>query len=169
MPAISKADIKKSRIAAERYGMDSGLFETKTIAQVFDAAGKPIGDAVEITDPAVFEGSWRIGKDGEERLSGYGQIPVELRQLQVPEGGTLSISKQLQTEADGVTPKMLEKGELAKRIKNRAELFKKAIDTPDYGTPVDLSLFTKGLKPIEDHSLQCRFKLSKICQKELFL
>lgn len=135
MPAISKADIKKSRIAAERYGMDSGLFETKTIAQVFDAAGKPIGDAIEITDPAVFEGSWRIGKDGEERLSGYGQIPVELRQLQVPEGGTLSISKQLQTEADGVTPKMLEKGELAKRIKNRAELFKKAIDTPDYGTP----------------------------------
>jgi len=135
VPAISKADIKKSRVAAERYGMDSGLFETKTIAQVFDAAGKPIGDAVEITDPAVFEGSWRIGKDGEERLSGYGQVPVELRQLQVPEGGTLSISKQLQTEADGVTPKMLEKGELAKRIKNRAELFKKAIDTPDYGTP----------------------------------
>lgn len=135
VPAISKADIKKSRIAAERYGMDSGLFETKTIAQVFDAAGKPIGDAIEITDPSVFEGSWRIGKDGEERLSGYGQIPVELRQLQVPEGGTLSISKQLQTEADGVTPKMLEKGELAKRIKNRAELFKKAIDTPDYGTP----------------------------------
>lgn len=135
VPAISKADIKKSRVAAERYGMDSGLFETKTIAQVFDAAGKPIGDAVEITDPAVFEGSWRVGKDGEERLSGYGQIPIELRQLQVPEGGTLSISKQLQTEADGVTPKMLEKGELAKRIKNRAELFKKAIDTPDYGTP----------------------------------
>ena len=135
VPAISKADIKKSRVAAERYGMDSGLFETKTIAQVFDAAGKPIGDAIEITDPAVFEGSWRIGKDGEERLSGYGQVPVELRQLQVPEGGTLSISKQLQTEADGVTPKMLEKGELAKRIKNRAELFKKAIDTPDYGTP----------------------------------
>jgi hypothetical protein len=135
VPAISKADIKKSRIAAERYGMDSGLFETKTIAQVFDAAGNPIGDAVEITDPAVFEGSWRIGKDGEERILGYGQIPVELRQLQVPENGTLSISKQLQTEADGVTPKMLEKGELAKRIKNRAELFKKAIDTPDYGTP----------------------------------
>ena len=135
VPAISKADIRNSRIAAERYGMDSGLFATKTIAQVFDATGKPVGDAVEITDPAVFEGSWRIGKDGEERLSGYGQIPIELRQLQVPEGGTLSISKQLQTEADGVTPKMLEKGELAKRIKNRAELFKKAIDTPDYGTP----------------------------------
>jgi site-specific DNA-cytosine methylase len=132
---ISKADIRKSKIAAERYGMDSGLFATKVQAQVFDANGNPVGDAVDVTDPSVFEGSWRISKDGEERLSGYGQIPLELRQLQVPEGGTLSIKKKIITEVDGVTPKLLKPSDLRKIKKDRAELFKQAIDTPDYGTP----------------------------------
>jgi len=132
---ISKADIRKSKIAAERYGMDSGLFATKVQAQVFDADGNPVGDAVDVTDPSVFEGSWRISKDGEERLSGYGQIPLELRQLQVPEGGTLSIKKKIITEVDGVTPQLLKPSDLRKIKKDRATLFKQAIDTPDYGTP----------------------------------
>jgi hypothetical protein len=132
---ISKAEIKKSKIAAERYGMDSGLFATKVVAQVFDADGNPVGAAVDVNDPSVYEGSWRISKDGEERLSGYGQIPVQLRQLQVPEGGTLSIAKQVATEVDGVTPRLLNPKDLKKLQQDRASLFKQAIDTPDYGTP----------------------------------
>ena len=141
---ISKADIRKSKIAVERYGMDSGLFATKVQAQVFDADGKTVGTPVDVTDPAVFEGTWRITKDGEERLNGYGQIPVELRQLQVPEGGTLAISKKIITEADGVTPKLLQPSELKKIAKDRATLFKQAIDTPDYGTPNRFEAVSEG-------------------------
>ena len=141
---ISKAEIKKSKIAAERYGMDSGLFETKTVAQVFDENGKPIGTPIDVTDPAAFEGSWRIKSDGEERLSGYGQIPVSLRQLQVPNGGTLSISKRIVTEADGETPKLLKPEKLEKLQKDRASLFKQAIDTPDYGTPGRFEAVSEG-------------------------
>jgi hypothetical protein len=132
---ISRAEIKKSKIAAERYGMDSGLFATKVVAQVFDADGNPVGAAVDVNDLSVYEGSWRFSKDGEERLSGYGQIPVQLRQLQVPEGGTLSIAKQVATEVDGVTPRLLNPKDLKKLQQDRASLFKQAIDTPDYGTP----------------------------------
>ena len=134
-PLITKADIRKSKVAAERYGMDSGLFATKTVAQVFDAAGKPLGDPIDINDPSVFEGSWRFDQTGEVRLTGYGQIPVALRQLQVPQGGTLSISKQILTDVDGETPKLLNPKELKKLALDRASLFKQAIDTPDYGTP----------------------------------
>jgi hypothetical protein len=141
---ISKADIRKSKIAAERYGMDSGLFATKVQAQVFDADGNPVGTPVDVTDPAVFEGTWRITKDGEERLNGYGQIPVELRQLQVPEGGTLAISKKIVTEADGITPKLLKPADLKKIAKDRATLFKQAIDTPDYGTPGRFEAVSEG-------------------------
>jgi hypothetical protein len=141
---ISKADIRKSKIAAERYGMDSGLFATKVQAQVFDADGNPVGTSVDVTDPTVFEGTWRITKDGEERLNGYGQIPVELRQLQVPEGGTLAISKKIVTEADGITPKLLKPSDLKKIAKDRATLFKQAIDTPDYGTPGRFEAVSEG-------------------------
>jgi hypothetical protein len=141
---ISKAEIKKSKIAAERYGMDSGLFATKVVAQVFDADGNPVGAAVDVNDPSVYEGSWRISKDGEERLSGYGQIPVQLRQLQVPEGGTLSIAKQVATEVDGVTPKLLNPKDLKKLQQDRASLFKQAIDTPDYGTPGRFEAVSEG-------------------------
>jgi len=83
-------------------------------------------------------------KDGEERINGYGQIPVELRQLQVPEGGTLAISKKIITEADGVTPKLLQPSELKKIAKDRATLFKQAIDTPDYGTPNRFEAVSEG-------------------------
>ena len=141
---ISKAEIKKSKIAAERYGMDSGLFATKVVAQVFDADGNPVGAAVDVNDPSVYEGSWRISKDGEERLSGYGQIPVQLRQLQVPEGGTLSIAKQVATEVDGVTPRLLNPKDLKKLQQDRASLFKQAIDTPDYGTPGRFEAVSEG-------------------------
>jgi hypothetical protein len=141
---ISRAEIKKSKIAAERYGMDSGLFATKVVAQVFDADGNPVGAAVDVNDPSVYEGSWRISKDGEERLSGYGQIPVQLRQLQVPEGGTLSIAKQVATEVDGVTPRLLNPKDLKKLQQDRASLFKQAIDTPDYGTPGRFEAVSEG-------------------------
>ena len=140
-PKISKSLMIKNRAIAEKYGKYSGLFKTKVQGQIYDAAGNPVGAPVEITNPSAAEGAWAT----DRQLSGYGQKPDEVKGMVIPDGGKLVVSKEIVTEADGVTPAMYTPQEAKKLQKSRKDTIIQALDTPDHGTP-------KRFEPVTDTS-----------------
>jgi ribosomal protein S18 acetylase RimI-like enzyme len=135
MPAISKAQMMKNSALLNRFGKDSPLFKSEFKVKVFDKDGNQIGESMPVTTPNPREGTFQSTDVGMRKLSGYGDIPVEAQGLQVPEGGTLVVSRDLVMQPDGVTPVMYDAKEAKKVAAERKKLITEALDTDDYGTP----------------------------------
>ena len=135
MPAISKAQMMKNSALLNRFGKDSPLFKSEFKVKVFDKDGNQIGESMPVTTPNPREGTFQSTDVGMKKLSGYGDIPVEAQGLQVPEGGTLVVSRDLVMQPDGVTPVMYDAKEAKKVAAERKKLITEALDTDDYGTP----------------------------------
>jgi hypothetical protein len=145
MPAISKAQMMKNSALIERFGKDSPLFKTEFKFKVFDKDGNQVGESMPVTTPNPREGTFQSTDVGMKKLSGYGDIPAEAQGLQVPEGGTLVVSRDLVMEPDGVTPVMYEPKDAKKIDADRKKLITEALDTDDYGTP-------NRFEPVEEGS-----------------
>ena len=135
MPAISKAQMMKNSALLNRFGKDSPLFKSEFKVKVFDKDGNQIGESMPVTTPNPREGTFQSTDVGMKKLSGYGDIPVEAQGLQVPEGGTLVVSRDLVMKPDGVTPVMYDAKDAKKVAAERRKLITEALDTDDYGTP----------------------------------
>jgi len=133
-PLISKAQMAKSKAIAGRYGMDSGLFETKMTASVFDADGNKIGESMPVSDIA-FEGAFQSTPQGLKQLSGYGSLPNELTGVNIPEGGKIVVGKEFVMSPDGKTPVMLSSADVKKAVKGRSNLIRTALAEHDDGSP----------------------------------
>ena len=135
MPAISKAQMMKNSALLNRFGKDSPLFKSEFKVKVFDKDGNQIGESMPVTTPNPREGTFQSTDVGMKKLSGYGDIPVEAQGLQVPDGGTLVVARDLVMQPDGVTPVMYDAKEAKKADADRKKLITEALDTDDYGTP----------------------------------
>ena len=135
MPKISKAQMMKNSALIERFGKDSPLFKTEFKVKVFDKDKNQVGESVPVATPNPSEGTFQSTDVGMKKLSGYGDIPAEAQGLQVPEGGTLVVSRDLVMEEDGVTPVTYEPKDAKKIDADRKKLITEALDTDDYGTP----------------------------------
>jgi len=133
-PKISRAEMMKNRALQERAKY-SGLFKTKVQAQVYDAAGKPVGVPVDIENINASEGSWQNKNGSLRQVTGYGQRPDEAMGVQIPEGGSLVVGRQIVRQADGVTPVLMEPKEAKQLQKDRARVVRDALNTPDAGAP----------------------------------
>jgi len=135
MPAISKAQMMKNSALLNRFGKDSPLFKSEFKVKVFDKDGNQIGESMPVTTPNPREGTFQSTDAGMKKLSGYGDIPVEAQGLQVPDNGTLVVSRDLVMQPDGVTPVMYDAKDAKKVAAERKKLITEALDTDDYGTP----------------------------------
>jgi len=135
MPKISRSQMMKNSALIERFGKDSPLFKTEFKVKVFDKDGNQVGESMPVTTPNPREGTFQSTDVGIKKLSGYGDIPAEAQGLQVPEGGTLVVSRDLVMEPDGVTPVMYDAKDAKKIDADRKKLITEALDTDDYGTP----------------------------------
>jgi hypothetical protein len=133
-PKISRVEMMKNCALQERAKY-SGLFKTKTQVQVYDAKGNPVGAPVDIANPNVAEGSWQYRNGSLKQVSGYGQRPEEALGIQIPEGGTVVVGKQIVREADGVTPVFMSPKEAKQLQKDRSKIIRDALNTPDVGAP----------------------------------
>ena len=133
-PKISRSEMMKNRALQERAKY-SGLFKTKVQAQVYDAAGKPLGAPVDIENINASEGSWQNKNGSLRQVTGYGQRPDEAMGVQIPEGGSLVVGRQIVRQADGVTPVLMEPKEAKQLQKDRARVVRDALNTPDAGAP----------------------------------
>jgi predicted GNAT family acetyltransferase len=133
-PKISRSEMMKNRALQERAKY-SGLFKTKVQAQVYDAAGKPVGAPVDIENINASEGSWQNKNGSLRQVTGYGQRPDEAMGVQIPEGGSLVVGRQIVRQADGVTPVLMEPKEAKQLQKDRARVVRDALNTPDAGAP----------------------------------
>jgi hypothetical protein len=134
-PKISRAEMMKNKALLERHGKYSGLFKTRVQAQIFDGNGNPVGEPIDIANPNAAEGSWK-NKDGEIRqLNGYGQRPDEVGTVQIPEGGSLVVGRQVVTQPDGTTPIMMSPKEAKALQRSRIGTIRDALNTPDEGMP----------------------------------
>ena len=145
MPKISKAQMMKNSALIERFGKDSPLFKTEFKVKVFDKDKNQVGESVPVATPNPSEGTFQSTDVGMKKLSGYGDIPAEAQGLQVPEGGTLVVSRDLVMEEDGVTPVTYEPKDARKIDADRKKLITEALDTDDYGTP-------NRFEPVEEGS-----------------
>jgi predicted GNAT family acetyltransferase len=137
-PKISRSEMLKNKAIRERYGKYAGLFKTKMQGQVFDGNGNPIGSPIDITNPSASEGSWESRNGEIKQLNGYGARPDEVAEaagVVIPDGGRLVVQKQIVTQPDGVTPVMMTPKEAKDLQKNRAEVIRQSLNTPDEGAP----------------------------------
>ena len=133
--AVSRAQMIKSKPLRERYGRDSGLFKTEFKATIFDKDGNAVGTTT-VRDPMTKEGTW--GEEGGNLVqrSGYGDVPQEIANVQIPSGGTVKVSREIMMAPDGETPLMLSAKEAQLLSNTRDQLIRNAIDgTDDVGTP----------------------------------
>jgi hypothetical protein len=137
-PKISRSEIIKNKAIRERFAKYAGLFKTKMQGQVFDGNGNPIGAPIDIANPNASEGSWESRNGETKQLNGYGARPDEVAEtagVVIPDGGRLVVQKQIVTQPDGVTPVMMTPKEAKDLQKNRAEVIRQSLNTPDEGAP----------------------------------
>ena len=102
-PSISKMELLANKGLWKRYAQDSGLFKTEIRATIYDANGAAIGSEL-VADVNAKEGSWSSTPEGPKKDSGYGDLPAG---IDVPEGGSVRITRELVMGPDGQTPQML--------------------------------------------------------------
>jgi hypothetical protein len=124
-PAISKLELLANKGLWKRYGQDSGLFKTEMRATVYDANGNAVSSTV-VADPTAKEGSWSSTNDGWQQDSGYGQLP---QGVQVPQGGSVRVSREIVMGPDGQTPQMLTPKEAKNLQDTRTGLIRDALNT----------------------------------------
>jgi len=148
MPMISPAKLIKDPSLRQKYGRDSGLFKTEFRATVFDKDGNAIGSTT-LADPLVAEGTWGSEQGNLVQRSGYGSLPAELSGAQVPEGGSVRVSREIVLQPDGETPVMLSRKEIKQLVKSRAQIIRDAIDQNYQGEP-------NGFRPVSDDGMTYR-------------
>lgn len=114
----------------KRYGL-GGEYKTTLYAEVKDADGNVIGQKVPVTSENAKEGTWvNNTQTGQtKQTKGYGKVPVELDQVQIPDGGSLNIVSDFVYEQDGETPVRRKDKELEKLDEDRRVALKNAIDS----------------------------------------
>ena len=134
MPMISPTKMIKDPSLRQKYGRDSGLFKTQFVAVVYDKDGKAVGHTV-VQDPLASEGLWGNTEGQVIQRSGYGALPAELGNAQIPEGGSIRISREIVMHPDGETPVMLSRKEQKALAKTRSQIIRDAIDGAYQGEP----------------------------------
>jgi predicted GNAT family acetyltransferase len=148
MPVISPLKMAGSASLRAKYGRDSGLFKTEFKANVYDKEGNLVGTTTLPTQNA-YEGFWGNENGNLVQRSGYGSIPAEAAGLQVPEGGSLRISREIVMKPDGETPEMLSRKEIKQLVKTRAQTIRDALDGAYKGEP-------NGFRPVSEDGLTYR-------------
>ena len=140
-PKVTRAQMMASKAQRDRYGKESGMFKTELVAQIVDAAGKPVGEPVVISSPGAMEGFWQntfnvtLPAEKLSKTNGFGELPAQLRLSPVSGNGGIKITSRIATEADGVTPITLSPRESRELLKSRGVVIREAFNTPDEGTP----------------------------------
>jgi hypothetical protein len=144
-PVITKKDILASRDLLQKVHSDSGKFVTTPSLVVIDADGTVIGKR-PITTPNVFEGQWdynadELGEVKATRKRGYGPLPPEAEGMNIPDGATVRVEREIAYGKDG---KPIEKSNSETRdyIAARDEAIRAAIVGAADGTPGEVKPFT---------------------------
>jgi ribosomal protein S18 acetylase RimI-like enzyme len=128
---IPEKTMRNDPVMRKRYGLNGGEYQTTLYAEVRDADGKVIGQKVPVTSENAKEGTWvNDAQTGQtKQTKGYGQVPVEFAQMQIPVGGSLNIVTDFIYEADGKTPVRRKDKELEKLDEDRRVAIKNAVDS----------------------------------------
>jgi len=125
---ITQQELKKNKGLLKKYGIQSGMFQTQVFATIRDAKGNVVSK-VAIPSESTPEGSWKIdpatGKPVQTK--GYGQIPDEVSNVQIPEGGSLDVQREVAMQPDGESPIMLSDSQIKKNQKARRDLILNAL------------------------------------------
>ena len=135
---ITQQELKKNKGLLKKYGIQSGMFQTQIFATIRDANGNIVGK-VPVSNEATPEGSWKIDPNTRRpvQTNGYGQIPDEVNNVQIPEGGSLDVKREVAMQPDGESPIMLSDSQIKKNQKARRDLILNALgitgEIPDQG------------------------------------
>jgi hypothetical protein len=101
-PQVKPSDIRNDRVLADHYAKDDGVFKTTKIGEVVDKDGNIVSTHI-LPDPNAYEGEWKIDPQGTGliKTKGFGELPNELAGVEIPEGGSFRIAKQIVYGADG--------------------------------------------------------------------
>jgi hypothetical protein len=133
---LTKTEIGSNKALLDHYAKDTGLVKTQMRAIVTDAQGNPVSQPIDIKNPLAAEGSWEVTPEGTiKQTRGYGQVPDELKAIQLPPGGQIHVQNQVLMEPDGVTPQWNTSKEIKKLRKNRAQLIRDAVTNAYKGEP----------------------------------
>ena len=149
-PKVTRAQMMSSKAQRDRYGKESGMFKTELVAQIVDAAGKPVGEPVVISSPGAMEGFWQntfnvtLPAEKLSKTNGFGELPAQLRLSPVSGNGGIKITSRIATEADGVTPITLSPRESRELLKSRGVVIRESLNTPDDGTPGRFEAVSEG-------------------------
>jgi hypothetical protein len=138
---ITETQLRANEAVAKQFG--DGFFATEKVATVVDENGNIVSSHV-ITDPGAMEGTFEhsITDTGDSELrqtSGYGTVPPELHDVELPKGGKLKITSRIKRDVFGglaaLTP------EQAKALgRERARIIREALETaPDKEYPGRMS------------------------------
>lgn len=125
---ITQQELKKNKGLLKKYGIQSGMFQTQVFATIRDARGNIVGK-VPVSNEATPEGSWKIDPNTGRpvQTNGYGQIPDEVNNVQIPEGGSLDVKREVAMQPDGESPIMLSDSQIKKNQKARRDLILNAL------------------------------------------
>ena len=125
---ITQQELKKNKGLLKKYGIQSGMFQTQIFATIRDANGNIVGK-VPVSNEATPEGSWKIDPNTRRpvQTNGYGQIPDEVNNVQIPEGGSLDVKREVSMQPDGESPVMLSDSQIKKNQKVRRDLILNAL------------------------------------------
>lgn len=125
---ITQQELKKNKGLLKKYGIQSGMFQTQIFATIRDANGNIVGK-VPVSNEATPEGSWKIDPNTRRpvQTNGYGQIPDEVNNVQIPEGGSLDVKREVAMQPDGESPIMLSDSQIKKNQKARRDLILNAL------------------------------------------
>jgi len=125
---ITQKDLKKNKGLLKKYGVNSGMFQTQVYATIRDSRGNVVSK-VPIANEAAAEGSWKVdpatGKPVQTK--GYGQIPDEVTNVQIPQGGSLDVQREVAMQPDGQSPILLSDSQQKKNQKARRDLILNAL------------------------------------------
>jgi hypothetical protein len=138
---ITETQLKANEAVAKQFG--DGFFATEKVATVVDENGNVVSSHV-ITDPGAMEGTFEhsttdTGDSELRQTSGYGTVPPELHDVQLPKGGKLKITSRIKRDASGglaaLTP------DQAKALgRERARIIREALESaPDKEYPGRMS------------------------------
>jgi len=132
---ITQKDMMKSKGLLKKYGINSGMFQTQVFGVVRDAQGKIVA-RVPVNQTSG-DGSWVLGEDGKpKQTKGYAQIPDEIRDIPIPVGGSLDVTREVALQPDGQTPILLSDSQQRTNQKARRNAILNAIgitEVPENG------------------------------------
>ena len=128
---IPEKTMRNDPAMRKRYGLSGGEYKTTLYAEVKDAEGNVVGQKVPVTSEDAKEGAWvNDASTGQvKQTKGYGQVPQEIDQVQVPSGGSLNVVRDFVYEPDGNTPVRRKDKDIEALDEDRRVALKNAIDS----------------------------------------